>query len=307
MEEWFEQLRNWWYEKSGQKYKDEVRKQAKDASDFVVSYVKSPGFKQRLKLVPKFLKQYEQNPKYNSFPSDLTLNFKDYRYKVKLEPFTFYTKYPESVGSYFNPKSKTVYIQSDGKSNVTENHGNESAHEYGHVVEHMIQPSLLIKDTFYKQHPELEGTDPQYETPFVYSYIFPHFRESKAYKQMLFRLADDEDARKYYEKHPRTVYDIDSVSHDADPGESYADLMSLRYDLNATGIYDSRKANNPFTKEHLQKYKALKRKQRLFDNFTDDQIIKMMNEIAQNNVQTNNSLLYAKKGSKLIPKNKIIK
>lgn len=58
--------------------------------------------------------------------------------------------------------------------------------------------------------------------------------------------------------------------------------MALRYMLYNNGIYDSRKADNPFTKEHLNKMKEINPEFRLFYNFDDEDIIKMMNTVAYN-------------------------
>ena len=88
--------------------------------------------------------------------------------------------------------------------------------------------------------------------------------------------------------------------HDASPSESYADLFLLRKKLLDSGVYDIRKANNPFTKQHLEQFKKKnKDKIRLFDNFSDEDIIWMMNNVAQNNMNNNNQNQYAKQGGKM--------
>lgn len=98
--------------------------------------------------------------------------------------------------------------------------------------------------------------------------FFPHFRNSKSYNKVLFSL--DPEYWEFYEAHPMTVYNVSDVGHDAAPMESYADLMDFREALYRFNIYDSRKAKNPFTKEHLDKWKSLNKHLRLFDNFTDE-------------------------------------
>lgn len=74
-------------------------------------------------------------------------------------------------------------------------------------------------------------------------------------------------------------------SHDNNPKESYADLLDFRKRLYDDGIYDSIKSGNLFTKEHLDKAKEFYKGQfiRLFNSFTDDRIIQIMNTVAQNN------------------------
>ena len=70
--------------------------------------------------------------------------------------------------------------------------------------------------------------------------------------------------------------------HDAKPEESYADLFSFRTALFELGIYDSRDTL-PFTYDHLRKFKESGKYNRLLENFSDEDIIWMMNNIAQNN------------------------
>lgn len=78
--------------------------------------------------------------------------------------------------------------------------------------------------------------------------------------------------------------------HDRNPHENKADIDTLRYMLYSDGIYDAGKQK--FNKEVLQKAKlkynsdaAIKR---LFDNFSDDDIIWIMNNIAMNKKSDNN-------------------
>ena len=77
--------------------------------------------------------------------------------------------------------------------------------------------------------------------------------------------------------------------HDSRRSENYSDLIDFRRMLYNDKIYDSTKANNPFTKAHLKKAKEKYKDQfiRLFNSFTDDRIINIMNTVAQNNNQNN--------------------
>lgn len=78
--------------------------------------------------------------------------------------------------------------------------------------------------------------------------------------------------------------------HDSQRSENYSDLIDFRRLLYNDKIYDSTKANNPFTKEHLKKAKEKYKDQfiRLFNSFTDGRIIYIMNTVAQNNNKNNN-------------------
>lgn len=131
----------------------------------------------------------------------------------------------------------------------------------------------------------------------MYPFSYPIFRKNKQYQKFRQKYAnyDNTVAYHYHEGNKKLN------GHDASPSESYADLIKLRYDLNESGIFDSRTINT-FTKEHLLKFKQSKyynENKRLFNNFTDDQIIQMMNEVAQNNTSQDNQNLYAKAGKKL--------
>lgn len=106
---------------------------------------------------------------------------------------------------------------------------------------------------------------------------------------MLDFISDDPESTDKYNRFPVSTswgfdYDFGTDDiHDGSPSESYADLFLLRKKLLDSGVYDSRKANNPFTKDHLDKFiKQNKDKIRLFDNFSPEDIIWMMNNVAQN-------------------------
>jgi hypothetical protein len=65
----------------------------------------------------------------------------------------------------------------------------------------------------------------------------------------------------------------DQRMHDEDLDESYADFLKFREDLDSLGIYDSMKADNPFTEEDLLKYQEINPNFRLFRYFTNEQIV----------------------------------
>ncbi len=99
------------------------------------------------------------------------------------------------------------------------------------------------------------------------------------------------------------------ISHDDRPSENYADLINLRYLLNQLNIYDSRKANNVFQQIHLNRFKSKYKPgtslgvDRLFKNFSDQDIIEMMNTVAQKNIPNENEPLYARRGTRLVKRN----
>ena len=86
-----------------------------------------------------------------------------------------------------------------------------------------------------------------------------------------------------------------------------ADLLKLRYDLYNSGIFDSRNADW-FTRDHLKQYLQYQQEKGnfipdndLFKNFSNDEIIDILNYVAQNENQNNNSksILYAKNGTNI--------
>lgn len=280
-------IHNWWYNISGQKEQDIKKQQSRNAINFVIDYYNSPGFRERFKNVPYYVRNYFADSRYCKFPDNIP---KDYIYGAKLDPFTLITHYnsPEE-GSY--TKNNEVYIDNTEYTPdyPTFDYGGTAAHEVAHAFHNNIK---LTKKYKYIHTPYFLTNE--------YANIFPHFRDSQSYQRVLYHL-DDKKLREQYEQHPEVVYDVSSVTHDALPEESYADLMAFREALNRFNIYDSRKANNLFTKEHLNKWKKLNKHLRLFDNFTDEQIIQMMNDVAQNNQNNSERLLYAKSGTKLNP------
>lgn len=91
-------------------------------------------------------------------------------------------------------------------------------------------------------------------------------------------------------------------AHYAALDEPYSDLLGLRILMDKEGIFDSKKAGNIFTQEHLDAFKKIYPKHRMYNYYTDAQIIEMMNTVAHNDQQFDISTLYAKIGTKLIKK-----
>ena len=77
-------------------------------------------------------------------------------------------------------------------------------------------------------------------------------------------------------------------AHDKKAKEMKSDLNAFRYNLMKQGIYDAGKEE--FTKEHLKKAKKTFSKDRLDQNYSDKNLIWLMNNIAENNTPSNNWL-----------------
>lgn len=78
----------------------------------------------------------------------------------------------------------------------------------------------------------------------------------------------------------------DKISHDLRPDENKADLNAFRFNLNEEGIYDARKEE--FSKEHLKKAKGTFIKNRLLKNYSEKDLIWLMNNVASTKNETNN-------------------
>lgn len=84
------------------------------------------------------------------------------------------------------------------------------------------------------------------------------------------------------------------VEHDSRPSESKADLDALRFRLFKDKIYDT--GTQEFSPELLKKAKELYKNDnivnRLFQNYSDEDLIYLMNHVAKNNITNPNSPIY---------------
>lgn len=102
----------------------------------------------------------------------------------------------------------------------------------------------------------------------------------------------------FYQVHDKKDIKPEDIEHDSLPEESYADLMSVRYWLYKNGIYDSRNKEKITDKQidearkKLNESKSNRTQKRFFNQFNNEQIKTLINDIAFNNRNT----LTAKKG-----------
>jgi hypothetical protein len=78
---------------------------------------------------------------------------------------------------------------------------------------------------------------------------------------------------------------IRRAEHDGSPSENKSDLNGLRYDLYKSGLYDS--GTEEFTEDHLRKADEAGILGRLKRNYSDKDLIWLMNNIAQINMNKN--------------------
>lgn len=255
-------------------------KSEKDAIQFVTQYYNSPGFDERFNLLyTNVLPRYLSNQAIRAVgPRDkIELNKNPFLFKsLRRDPLFLNNAYYDRantvrIGPIDFSKNNPSFVAGDYGSGYDD----VIAHELGHVIDSSIGKVSVTP-------PYIEGGK-DYRTPMpanTYSDLYPIFRNSKAYRNAV-RNMSDTDA-KLFQKYPSETGDEDI--HDARPSESYADLIRFRYQLNKLGIFDSRKSGQRFGTKHLQEFKRKnKTPQRLFKNFSDGDIIWMMNNVAQNN------------------------
>jgi len=84
--------------------------------------------------------------------------------------------------------------------------------------------------------------------------------------------------------------------HDQDPYENKADLNSFRYNLKQQGVYDAGKED--FNEGHLKKARKTFAKDRLLKNYSDKDLIWLMNNVAQNE-QSDEDINVAQNGQEM--------
>ena len=86
----------------------------------------------------------------------------------------------------------------------------------------------------------------------------------------------------------------EELKHDSQALENKADLNTIRFMLKEQGIYDTGKED--LTRDHLKKLKPSFVKDRLLKNYTEEDLIWLMNNIAQININDNASTRVAQQG-----------
>lgn len=125
--------------------------------------------------------------------------------------------------------------------------------------------------------------------PRVYpTFAKPYQREIEAHELGHTQLRPDQNTNNTSRLNARdkyVLYDrlrpakgLNTEDHDRNPTELKADLDAYRYMLNKSGKYDAGKQD--FTKDHLKKSKKTFVKDRLQQNYSDEDIIWLMNNVA---------------------------
>lgn len=251
-----------------------------NAFNFVKTYYNSDGFKQRLNNAKSIIQRTAIDPKYNMSPTyyDVDFNSRTKTYNAKKNNIIVKPTFDTKNSTSFTNSTKILNINpsdiNDAKTdNIVHDYGNAIAHELGHAMDNAIK--IIPNKTDFK------GDTLQYSS------MFPILRDNKSNRKFKEYLKNNniKNGENNLDLFPEVFYE---ANHDGSPNESYADLVALREALYRNGVYDSTKKDNPFTKQHLEQWKKLNKPLRLFDNFTDEQIIEMMNTIAYNKSDKSN-------------------
>lgn len=239
--------------------------------EFTLNYINSPKYKERLTKqgyknieseILERAKRVESTKMYNQsgVPSIPQQVYKD----IIGEPYS-------TIGSIYNTESNNLIIDDlTDKQNLK-------------YVDDELQGSKLPKNSVIAHelgHAELNlGAN-------------ENRLNNKDYQELLKRQKNYKDLdRKIISRSEK------DLSHDMKPTENKADLNALRYELKKSNIYDAGKEN--FKKEHLKKLKDSFIKRRLLKNYKEEDLIWLMNNIA-NQEQPNNT--YAQNGAIIDPR-----
>lgn len=183
---------------------------------------------------------------------------------------------PDSTqGSAYNYDTNTIIMdnKTDTANKITRGIGYQGvkAHELGHAE--LAGAKLNKKDTdelFNRLKDYKVGTNPAVKDDFS--------------------LEEREIIKKKAEKN-----DFRTLEHSYRPEENKSDLNALRFLLKQAGIYDAGKED--FKKSHLDKLKSNFIKDRLLENYKEDDLIWLMNNVAQQNNKTTD--YYAQQGGSI--------
>ena len=240
---------------------------------FIQKYYNSPGFRERFKKGA-----WKKGFSFSKYDPDNTKHSWGTRLSRDLEYSEDAYGTDTRMNAWYDPNTKEVTYDPRLKFPITDRNQKiafDWDDVFSHELGHALEQSVLVKS--------LNGN----KSKVSYSESIPIFRKSKAYQQILKNRI--KQGLKTDESNVDSFIDPDNspLEHDAYPKENYADLVQLRYLLYKNGIFDSTKKGLKFTNEHLNKYKKLNVPKRLLNNFSDSDIIWMINNVANNTTKIN--------------------
>lgn len=236
---------------------------------FTQYYINSPKYRERLINSGYINPDKIINDRLNSANSVETI-YQDGKPSVLKQLWNKATKTPYSTqGSAYDPRLHAIIIDSktDESKSITRGAKKDAikTHELGHAEINGHPLSIRDEDEL--------------------------INRQKSYKvDEDFTLKEREIGKSISRK-----VDFRNLQHDLRPEENKSDLNALRYILKQEGIYDAGKEN--FTKEHLKKLKPNFFKNRLLKNYNEEDLIWLMNNIAQTDNQED--AYYAQNGGSI--------
>lgn len=234
--------------------------------------------KEKLKEVKNFYTEYINSANYKKRLIKQGYNDVEEVKKQRLSSLNK-VKFKLSKDSYFSPVDYTVYLSPQDAISYNTDLSTIAAHELSHAT-----GALMKMDYF---NPGYLGLN----------------------KNEITLINKSNNQSSYSEDYIKGKVPLDKNKiHDSQPTEFKADLDALRFKLKKDGIYNTgtQEFNNDFLKKAKDKYKGDGEVDRLFKRVKDDDLIYLMNNLAQNNTpsQEQNTTEMAKLGMNISPKNK---
>ncbi len=231
---------------------------------FMESYLQSPIYKDRLKkqgysdpdkIVDFRLSRLKDVSIYNQSSDDSFLQ-ESYR---KLRGYDDGNLY----GSHYNSATNKLVLNNDKDQKTAKTNKFNNGR---------VRPD--ITEAHELSHASVSGADMNYNDSHQLYDRLKDFQVNEDFRQI-----DKDDIEKN---------NFEQIHHDAKPTENKADIDAMRYMMYKNGTYDTRK-DGKFTKDHLKKlYKTNNYiKNRLQNNYNDEDLIWLMNNIADNSKDKN--------------------
>lgn len=222
-----------------------------DPKNFTIEYLQSPKYRERLinsgyKNVDALINQRVQRVQ----------AIKDVSQTGK--PTELQKTYYDFIGKSYNPAGGSGYI---GNTNeiITDTQTDRKIPKFYGVGKKGVRAHEL-------------GHAENFDTPM----------NKRDNDQLFHRLKEQQISSDYpiEERNAQEELGYQYQPHNFKPDENKSDLNALRFLLKEQGIYDAGTQN--FTKEHLKKLKSNTVKDRLLKNYKEEDLIWLMNNVAQN-------------------------
>lgn len=237
---------------------------------FTIDYINSPKYRERLlksgyKNPDEIIKnRIEQLKNTNVINQNYELSgFDKIWANIKGTPYS-------NSGSMYIPEKNTVVMN----SYIDQKRGGVNKQDSDYVKAHELA------------HAETNG------------YPLNERDKSQLFNRLFMLIPDSEGMNKEESdnlKRESKKTDYSDVGHDSNPNENKSDLNALRYQLKKEGIYDAGKQE--FKLEYLEKLKPSYFKDRLLRNYKKEDIVWLMNNIADNSEINNN--IYGQQGGNI--------